>query len=321
VSWSRTLKIRQILRAQLEAGDPIALLFSDLRGFTAYTAARGDQAAFRLSRLHEETLRSKIDEGGIVVKSFGDGVMAAFAEAAVAIRAAIAIQRGFHESDRTAPQEPTEVGIGIAGGSPVMTDVDFIGHAVNVAQRLSSIAKGGQILVNDAIRETVTLPPDLKFLPLGEKDLKGVGREAVAEVVWLQEVARVSDGLDRLTLILTEAGALHIEVAKDPKQGLRDALSEMRRARRDEDGPLRAALQRVGARIGEMGLRAPAWSSAAAREVELSRVTLAYRRGSLIVRLPDGEFSLRGVAPADAKRFLERAGALAGSRDSGDRNE
>ena len=77
MSWSRTLKIRQVLRAQIEAGEEIALLFSDPCGFSAFTATRGDRAAYRLSQLHEEILRARINEYGIAVKSLGDGIMAA----------------------------------------------------------------------------------------------------------------------------------------------------------------------------------------------------------------------------------------------------
>jgi len=100
MSWSRTLKIRQQLRAQIEAGEEIALLFSDLRGFSTYTATRGDEAAFRLARLHEDVLRQRIDQYGIVVKSFGDGVMAAFERPADAFLAARALREPFPASLR-----------------------------------------------------------------------------------------------------------------------------------------------------------------------------------------------------------------------------
>jgi class 3 adenylate cyclase len=89
VSWSRTLKVRQLLRAQLEAGEEIALLFSDIRGFSAYAAEMGDRAAFRLTQLHEGILKDCILEYGILVKSLGDGVMAAFETPALAISAAV----------------------------------------------------------------------------------------------------------------------------------------------------------------------------------------------------------------------------------------
>jgi len=225
------------------------------------------------------------------------------------------IQETVREENQRAPREGVDVGIGIASGAPVMTDVDFIGHSVNLAQRLSAIAKGGQILVSDGVRERVTLPSELEFLPLGQRNLRGVGREGIAEVVWLREAARVSDERDRVTLILTEAGTLYIEVAKDPKQALRDALREMRGARRDEEGFPAAFLQRLAARIAETGLPEPVRALDAGHEFEIGQVSFDYRRRTLIVNLPDGELTLAGVGRADAERFFDQARRLGARRD------
>ncbi|MCK5246303.1 hypothetical protein KAR02_05360, partial [Candidatus Bipolaricaulota bacterium] len=93
MSWSRTLRVRQLLRAQLEMGEVIALLFSDIRGFSTYASEMGDRAAFRLTQVHEGILKDRISEYGILVKSLGDGVMAAFETPTLAIRAAVSIQQ------------------------------------------------------------------------------------------------------------------------------------------------------------------------------------------------------------------------------------
>ena len=312
MSWSRTLKVRQILRAQLEAGETISLLFSDLRGFSAFTAARGDRAAYELARRHEETLRAKIDEYGIVVKSFGDGVMAAFARPLDAIRSAVEIQEAARVRNRTASDDPIDVGIGVASGTPVMTDVDFIGHSVNLAQRLSSLAKGGQILVSERVQKEVSLPAELALLSLGARVLPGVGREVVAEVTWLKEVARISDGRDRLTLILTEGGALVVEIAKDPKRKVREAIAELRGAQRGTDGLVRAALQRTAARIAQLGLPEPLGGIETAREFPLDQVRLAHRGTEFRMRCEECEIVLGGVSKAEAARFLREAERVEG---------
>ncbi len=215
MSWSATLKNRQQIRAALEAGEEIAVMFSDIRGFTSYTAQRGDRAAYRLTQTHESLLKERIEErGGIVVKTLGDGVMAAFAEPVQGIQAARAIQEAIRAHNTGTPDDPIAVGIGLAGGSPVMTENDLIGHTVNLAQRISSLAKGGQILVDERVRDLSPLDEGLQYLFLGERDLKGAGQAAVYEVAWLGEVARLSDARDRLTLVLTERGTLVVEFEK-----------------------------------------------------------------------------------------------------------
>ena len=309
MSWSRTLKVRQLLRAQLEAGEEISLLFSDIRGFVAFTASRGDRAAYDLAQLHDGILRARIDEYGIVVKSLGDGIMAAFEHPADAVQAAVSIQRAVRERNRAEGDDPIDVGIGIASGTPVMTDIDFIGHSVNLAQRLSSMAKSGQILVTEGIRDRMGDLPDLRYIPLGAKSLRGVGLERVAEVAWLQEVARVTDALDRLTLILTDEGALVVEIAKDPRSAFRAELDVLAEAKAEDGGPVSSLLQRAAARLLRRLIRAPA-ATEVGREFSLAQTVLRHRRGTIDVGTPGGDLRLEGVPQADAERFLREAERL-----------
>lgn len=306
MSWSRTLRVRQLLRAQLEMGEEIALLFSDIRGFSTYAVEKGDRAAFRLTQLHEEILKDRISEYGVLVKSLGDGVMAAFETATLAIQAAVSIQQAFRERNAESPEDPIDVGIGIATGTPVMTDIDFIGHSVNLAQRLSGQAKSGQILVPVALRAGTHLPDRLHFIPVGERVLKGIGSESLAEVAWIHEVARISDALDQITLILTEKGTVVVELAKDAKQDVRDAMEQLQRARSEEDGVLSAFLQRLIARFTKRLIGLPYSGLRIAREQDVNQLKLALRGNTLSIDTSDGEFALKGVDPQIAREFINR---------------
>lgn len=314
MSWSRTLKIRQLIRAQLEAGEEIALLFSDIRGFSTYTARKGDRAAYQLARLHEGILRERIDEYGIIVKSLGDGIMAAFETPLRAIRAAVEIQRAIRERNQRTPDDPIDVGIGVSSGTPVMTDIDFIGHAVNLAQRLSSLAKGGQILVTERVQRSTSLPESLRYIPLGPRTLKGLGIENVFEVTWLRERARVSDEKDRITVILTDRRTMVVELAKDTKQELREALEQLARARREEEGALSAMLQRGIARLAQRLIRGSLDAFGVVREQAVDRISVTYRRSTLRIESPQGTLELRGVPHDAAEQFIAAADEL---RDGG----
>lgn len=310
MSWSRTLKMRQAIRAQLESDEEIALLFSDLRGFSTYTARKGDRAAYRLTQLHEEILRERVDEHGILVKSLGDGVMAAFETPDAAIRAAVGIQEAIRARNRESPDEPIDVGIGVSCGRPVMTDIDFIGHAVNLAQRLSALAKGGQILITERVRDLAALGEGLFYVPLGQRNLKGVGAERVVEVAWMKEVARISDAADQLTLVLTELGTVVVELARDTKQDVRDALDHLQEARAEEDGAFSAFLQRTIARFTQRLIGGSLAVFGMAREQGVDRVEFSLQRDVLHVETPDGTFRLRGVDRELATAFIEKAREL-----------
>jgi class 3 adenylate cyclase len=313
VSWSRTLKIRQLLRAQLEVGEEIALLFSDIRGFSAYAAEMGDRAAFRLSQVHEVILKDRISEYGILVKSLGDGVMAAFESPELAIQSAVSIQQAFRERNAESVDDPIDVGIGVAAGTPVMTDIDFIGHSVNMAQRLSALAKGGQILVLSSLAEHISLLDDLYFIPMGERMLKGLGSESVAEVAWIHELSRISDASDQITLLLTDSGTIVVELAKDTKQVLRDAMEQLQRARASEDGVFSAFLQRSIARFTQRLISVPFRALRIKREQDVGSLEFSLRGTTLNIETPEGTFALKGVDPRQARTFIEQVSTASAS--------
>ena len=82
----------------LRPGDEVAigtvtLMFTDLKGSTALYDRVGDAQAFHMVREHFAVLAKAVREhDGAIVKTIGDAVMAAFADPAQAVRAALAIQ-------------------------------------------------------------------------------------------------------------------------------------------------------------------------------------------------------------------------------------
>lgn len=318
MSWSRTLKIRQQLRTQIESGEEIGLFFSDLRGFSTYAAREGDHAAYALAEEHEAIVDESIGEHGIVVKTLGDGVMAAFEEPRDALLAAVALQRALRAHNQGTPNVLLHVGIGVSGGTPIMTDVDFIGHSVNLAQRLSSLAKGSQILTTTAVQHRANLSEDLRYVPLGERTLKGVGREDIVEVAWLRETARVSDVRDRLTLILTDQGTLVIEFAKDPRRDAADALRNLLEIGIPEAG-LATVWQRVTAWAASRALRGASSRLEGAIERPVDDVHISVARRGLSLRVANRTLLLPNVDPKEAQRFVEAARAPAAKASSPDR--
>lgn len=72
--------------------------------------------------------------------------------------------------------------IGLHTGPCELYGDDIIGLAVNVAARIMTEARPGEILVSQTVRDLMT-EPTLKFSPRGERDLKGVpGRWALFAV-------------------------------------------------------------------------------------------------------------------------------------------
>jgi adenylate cyclase len=132
----------------------VAILFTDLVGFSSWALEAGDQAALRLLREVAAAIEPPIEAGhGEVVKRLGDGLMAAFWDAPSAVDAAFAaVERSAAiEVDGHRPRLRT----GIHLGRPRRVGRDYLGVDVNVAARLCEAARPEEILVSDSVIATL----------------------------------------------------------------------------------------------------------------------------------------------------------------------
>ena len=106
------------------------------------------------------------------MKHTGDGVMASFAAAANAVRAAADIQRRFAAYNAEA-SESLNVRIGIHAGEPVEDNNDLFGTTVQLAYRLCSEAGAGDVIASGFVRELCGTDA-VRFASLGERRLKGL---------------------------------------------------------------------------------------------------------------------------------------------------
>jgi len=305
VSWSTTLKNRHQVRNQMEAGEEIAVMFSDIRGFTSYTARRGDHAAYRLSQLHTTLLKERIEEqDGFIVKTLGDGIMAAYPSAAKGIQAAVDIQQTIRERNKASSEDPIDIGIGLTTGRPIMSNFDMIGHSVNLSQRISGLAKGGQILVTEQIRQSTTIPGGFRYLSMGTRELKGLGAEQLYKVAWMAEVARISDKNDNVTLVLTKKGTVVVELGKAIQAELSTARTEARAGISEKNGTVSRVLKQGISRFVQSVIDRSL--TAIEREHQLSQVRLSLGGENMIVRLGKMKFSLENVNRQSAEAFLDK---------------
>jgi adenylate cyclase len=135
----------------------VAILFTDLVEFSAWALEAGDDAALELLRRVGACEESAVtDHGGRVVKRLGDGMMAAFSDPESAVRAAHAAREQVRtvQADGYSP----ELRAGVHLGRPRKVGGDYLGVDVNVAARVASGAKAGEVLVSQSVCEK--LDPD-----------------------------------------------------------------------------------------------------------------------------------------------------------------
>lgn len=153
------------------------LAFVDLAGFTALTESAGDAAAARLAtQLGELAEQATARHSGRVVKLLGDGAMLYFDGPLDAARGALELVGAVDRLDL-----PPARG-GAHAGPVIERDGDFFGRTVNTAARITALAEPGHVLVSAELAGAQAA--DLRFAPLGEREMKGVGRVALYEVAW-----------------------------------------------------------------------------------------------------------------------------------------
>lgn len=125
------------------------ILFTDICSSTERMATTGDRGWRELLDRHDAMVRRQIHRfGGREVKTTGDGFLATFEGPARAVRCAVAIREG-------AAQLGLEVRAGVHTGEVELRDSDVGGIAVHVAERISSLAAGDEVLVSSTVVDLV----------------------------------------------------------------------------------------------------------------------------------------------------------------------
>jgi class 3 adenylate cyclase len=129
----------------------IAILFTDLKGSTAMYAARGDAPSYAAVREHFAFLRRIIEKhSGVIIKTIGDAIMAAFSDGADALEAALEIQE-------QAPQQPDPmtIKVGLHVGPALAVNgngvLDYFGQVVNMASRIQNESVGSDIVIAESL--------------------------------------------------------------------------------------------------------------------------------------------------------------------------
>jgi class 3 adenylate cyclase/pimeloyl-ACP methyl ester carboxylesterase len=179
--------LRQAEHAHERAGAGFrVIMFTDIAGSTNATQRMGDDQAQEIIRVHNRVVRDALHvHGGHEVKHTGDGIMASFTSAVLALEAAISIQRMLAMHAGMNPELPAlDVRIGMNAGEPVAEGGDLFGTAVQLASRVCNSAEPGQILVPDVVRQLVAGKGFL-FSDRGDADLRGFDEPVrLFEVRW-----------------------------------------------------------------------------------------------------------------------------------------
>src|SRR5439155_11426281 len=130
----------------------VALLFTDLVGFSSWALEAGDEPAVELLREAGEVVEGAVlDHRGVIVKRLGDGIMAAFLQPVQAIEAALDSHAGLEDVE-VAGHRP-RMRAGVHAGRPRRIGGDYLGVDVNIAARVGAAAGPRELLASEAVTE------------------------------------------------------------------------------------------------------------------------------------------------------------------------
>ncbi|MEM7223296.1 MAG: adenylate/guanylate cyclase domain-containing protein [Pseudomonadota bacterium] len=177
----RDLFSDQVLRPGDEvAVRRVALMFTDLSDSTALYGAIGDASAYHLVRDHFAFLAAIVRRHeGAIIKTIGDAIMAAFALPDHALAAALEIQQQVAAFNRDHAEAPIAIKLGLHLGPCIAVTLnerlDYFGTTVNLAARLQSQSRGGDIVISGEMAEEPEVAQRLTGLELSREQaaLKG----------------------------------------------------------------------------------------------------------------------------------------------------
>ncbi|HEX9682184.1 MAG TPA: adenylate/guanylate cyclase domain-containing protein [Acidimicrobiales bacterium] len=145
----------------------LTIAFTDLEGFTRFTAEHGDEAATDLLAEHRRQVGPIIrSRGGRIQKRLGDGLFLTFLQPEAAVLACLELVEH--------PPAPLRLRAGIHVGEVILLPDDVLGHTVNVAARITEQAKGGQVLVSTDVRAATKDLPGAAFGRARRRTAKGL---------------------------------------------------------------------------------------------------------------------------------------------------
>jgi class 3 adenylate cyclase len=155
-------------RSAIESDRVLAtVLFTDIVNSTKRAETIGDRAWHDVLDRHNALVRREISRHrGHEVRTMGDGFLATFDGPARSIRCALAINEGVEALG-------LQVRVGLHTGEVEMTNDDLSGIAVHIASRVATMAKPGQVLVSNTVRDLVA-GSNIRFHDEGSHALKGL---------------------------------------------------------------------------------------------------------------------------------------------------
>ena len=190
-----------------EDGVSTAIGFADIVGYTRQTRSLSQEELARLvDEFEARALAIITGHSGRIIKTIGDEILFAADSAAEAARIALELVEE-HLVEEDFPQ----LRVGVAWGPVLLRLGDVFGPTVNIASRLTSIARPGRVLIDKALAEAVEGDESFKLRRMRRTSVKGYRRLEP----WALRRPLDEDQLPPVAAVLHEKGQDILRVVDD----------------------------------------------------------------------------------------------------------
>jgi adenylate cyclase len=196
------------------------ILMADVVGFSRLTRVDEPGTLAEFKRHLKDYIRPSIRRlNGRLVKTLGDGLLAAFDSPVNAVACALALHEGAARCNDAIPaSRQLRFHIGLNLGDVVFEEDDVLGDAVNVAARLQDLAAPDAIVISDAIAEHVRGKLPIALEDMGDQQLKNIAEPIRAWRVLRSNRVPGVGAFDRPTLTPSIAVLPFLNMSGDPEQ-------------------------------------------------------------------------------------------------------
>lgn len=153
----------------------LAIVFTDIKGFTGRTSQQTLEENERLLKTHNDLLAPIFRAfNGRIVKTIGDAFMVTFESPTGAVMSGLAIQDALWRHNRDASEgDQLNVRVAINVGEVRLEGNDVFGEPVNIAARVEGLADAGEVTFTEAVYLSMNRA-EVSAEELGRFELKGI---------------------------------------------------------------------------------------------------------------------------------------------------
>jgi len=207
----------------------VSVMFTDLSGSTALAEREGDMATRAMIRDHNKIVFPAIEtNGGVLVKSMGDGTLSYFDDTQGALRASVEIQKGFKDyNTKKSMKSAVLIRVGIHTGNAIIEKHDIFGDVVNTASRFESSANPSEIYISEDTYKALSDKDEITVRYIKDISLKGKSEPFKAyKAYWDPSEIEKDEAAEAEAKILETQQAAEVTAAEDTVQQTRPAAPQ-----------------------------------------------------------------------------------------------